>query len=245
MNARAARHEPDTDVQRVEIIGHRGAPREARENTLTSFERALAQGADAIELDVHATSDGVVVVHHDAVFALDAHAGIAGRPIASMTWEELERIQHSDRGRAPRLAEVLELVGDRAVAYVEVKGAGIEAAVVRCIEASPAECAVHAFDHRVVVRIRTLAPGIRTGILLEARLVDPAGALREAGATDFWQQWKMIDEDLVSAVESAGGRVIAWTVNEIPVADALVRIGVRSLCTDLPGEMRKAWVRTT
>ena len=50
-------------------IAHRGMPRLARENTLTSFALALARGADGIELDVHATSDGVVVVHHDATLA--------------------------------------------------------------------------------------------------------------------------------------------------------------------------------
>ena len=48
-------------------IAHRGMPRRLRENTLPSFAAALAAGADGIELDVHATSDGVVVVHHDAV----------------------------------------------------------------------------------------------------------------------------------------------------------------------------------
>ena len=50
-----------------ELIGHRGAPRERPENTIASFLRALDLGADAIELDVHATRDGVVVVHHDFV----------------------------------------------------------------------------------------------------------------------------------------------------------------------------------
>ena len=50
----------------MERIGHRGAKRELRENTLAAFRRAFERGADAVELDVHATRDGVVVIHHDA-----------------------------------------------------------------------------------------------------------------------------------------------------------------------------------
>ena len=56
----------------VEIIAHRGASRDCLENTLEAFQRALDQGADAFELDVHATRDGVVVVHHDPDVAVEA-----------------------------------------------------------------------------------------------------------------------------------------------------------------------------
>ena len=111
--------------------------------------------------------------------------------------------------------------------------------VVGAIQAGRTQCAVHAFDHRAVVRVRNLAPGLPTGILLEARLVDPVAALRAAGATDLWQQWKMIDEELVAAVQGAGGRVIAWTVNDTAAAEELIRMGVDGVCTDLPGEMRR------
>ena len=221
------------------IIGHRGSPREAPENTIASFERALAHGVDGIELDVHATADGVVVVHHDAVMAPAGSALHAGRAIASLTWRELAAGRGDDMSPAPRLSDVLALIGDRSMAYVEIKGAGIESAVVECIEGARTECAVHAFDHRSVARVRTLAADLRVGILLEARLVDPLSALRDAGATDFWQQWTRIDEDLVAAVHGAGGRVIAWTVNDGGAAAELVRIGVDGICTDVPGEMRR------
>lgn len=223
----------------VEVIGHRGSPREAPENTIASFERALGHGVDGIELDVHATSDGTVVVHHDPVFAVTADPSVAGRAIASLTWREIAVSARGAEAPAPKLSDVLELIGDRAVVYVEIKGALIEPAVVECIERSRSECAVHAFDHRSIARVRTLAPGLRAGILLEARLVDPIAALRDAGATDFWQHWTRIDEDLVAAVHGAGGRVIAWTVNDTGAAAELARIGVDGLCTDVPGDMRR------
>ena len=230
---------PDPAAPAVEIIGHRGSPREAPENTLASFERALAHGVDGIELDVHATSDGVVVVHHDPVMARGSSPAISGRAIARLTWREIAGGGAHGMPAAPMLSDVLSLIGDRAVAYVEIKGAHIEAAVVGCIEQSRTQCAVHSFDHRSVARVRTLAPAMRAGILLEARLVDPIAALRDAGATDFWQQWTRIDEDLVAAVHGAGGRVIAWTVNDPGAAAELLRLGVDGICTDIPGEMRR------
>ena len=58
-------------AKRPERIAHRGANREARENTLPAFLKALERGADGIELDVHATADGVVVVHQDPVLNAD------------------------------------------------------------------------------------------------------------------------------------------------------------------------------
>ncbi|HEX5831604.1 MAG TPA: glycerophosphodiester phosphodiesterase [Gemmatimonadaceae bacterium] len=221
-----------------EIIAHRGVPRERPENTLAAFDLALDQGADGIELDVHATRDGVVVVHHDAELRGD------GEParISELTLTEL-------RGRAasrapdegvPTLAEVLALVGERARVYVEVKAAGIEEHVVAAIRAAGGDCAVHAFDHRIARRVRTLAPEIPVGILLASYLLDIRGAIHLAGATAVWQQWDLVDAALVRDAAAAGARVVAWTVNEPADARRLARLGVSALCTDVPAATRFA-----
>ena len=225
-----------------EIVGHRGSPREIRENTLPSFERALAQGADALELDVHATSDGVVVVHHDAALAMsgDESGPVGGARIAALSWAELQRHELAPGLAVPTLADVLALAARRATVYVEIKGAGIERLVVDVIRRSAAACAVHAFDHRVAVRVRALAPELPTGVLVMGRLVEPAAALRAAGARDYWQHHEEIDGPLVADVHSAGGRVLAWTVNGTADGSALAALGVDALCTDLPAAMRAA-----
>jgi glycerophosphoryl diester phosphodiesterase len=218
-----------------ELIGHRGAPRERPENTLASFLRALDLGADAVELDVHATRDGVVVVHHDFVpRAVSSVARLKGRPIAELTAAELTTFHVSDEP-IPTLAAVLEAIGAHATVYVEIKGRGIEHAVIETIGGAPtaARVAVHSFDHRAVARARGLQPGIATGILLASYLVDAEGALRAADARDYWQEASMIDVELVHAVHAAKGRVIAWTVNEPEDARRLASIGVDGICTDV------------
>ena len=222
-------------MSRTEVIAHRGTPREHRENTLAGFARAMALGADAIELDVHRTADDQVLVHHDPVVLRPE-----GGPPLLIGETSLGRIRSPQEGDPgiPTLPEVLELVSGRARVYVEVKAAGLEELLVPTLQGRAEWTAVHSFDHRIAARFRRLAPTIRTGVLLVSRLLDPAQPLRETGARDLWQQWEMIDADLVERAHAAGGRVIAWTVNDPSIARRLEEIDVDGVCTDICGGIR-------
>ena len=208
-----------------EVIAHRGFTASHRENTLGAFLDAADLGADAIELDVHATADDVVVVHHDARLA--SPVASEARAIADLTWPELTRSSVA----IPKLSQVLDAVGNRVTVYVEIKGAGIEALVCAAVSAHR-RCAVHAFDHRSIARCVTIAPGVPRGVLMTSYLLDPYAPLRDAGARDLWQYWELIDADLVSRIHSQGGRVIAWTVNSLDDARRLADLGVDGICTD-------------
>lgn len=211
----------------IEIIAHRGANREAPENTLPAFQFALDSGASGIELDVQLTADGVPVVHHDP-FLRDSQAS----SIASLSLSELRQL--SD---APRLEDVLSLVSARCHVYIEIKAAAAVEAVVELLGDRRDWCSVHGFDHRVALRVKALDPAIRTGILLVSYLVDVAAALRAANALDLWQQADLVDQELVDRIHAVNGRVIAWTVNDVPRARALLKLGVDALCTDVPREL--------
>ena len=211
-----------------ELIAHRGASRQRRENTLPAFQLALELGADAIELDVHATADGVVVVHHDP----EVVAGERRIPIAGTVWAPLREVPLPGGERMPTLMDVLALVGDRATIYVEIKGAGIEASVASILKNSRSRCAVHSFDHRAAQRHHELAPEIPVGVLSASYPIDPIAPVRAAGAQALWQEWHLIDADLVARAHEAGVRVIAWTVNDAAEARRLVKLGVDALCGD-------------
>jgi glycerophosphoryl diester phosphodiesterase len=219
-----------TSRRAVECIGHRGAPREFPENTLPSFARALELGAGAVELDVHLTADGVPVVHHDAKIARARGSGAS--VLATMSWKQVAKAQLAPGVFVPSLAQVLDLVNDKATVYVELKGKGVEDAAIAAIRASHTRCAVHGFDHLAVARAARIAPEIRRGILFDAYPVDVARSMRDASALDVWPQWELIDAALVDRVHHAGGRVIAWTVNATPAAERLVALGVDGLCGD-------------
>jgi glycerophosphoryl diester phosphodiesterase len=229
-----------------EIVAHRGTPRERRENTLAAFAHALEQGADGIELDVHRTVDGVVVVHHDAVLGAEVEPRpLAGRAIATLSAAALASVRlaagpDGDRHAVPTLEDVVRLVGNRATLYVEIKGAGIEPDVLGVLARAAGRVAVHGFDHRVCRRVADVAGAPPGGILVYSYLIDPVHALRAAGARDYWCWWEFIDAALVDVVHAAGGRVVAWTVNDADVARRLADIGVDALCTDVPGSLRAA-----
>lgn len=220
-----------------ERISHRGAHQTHPENSLAAFERAIELGADGIELDVHGTSDGIVVVHHDPVIHARHPQKPSRRAIAEVSFVELEDFPLAGGARIPTLSETLGTVGDRAIVYVEIKAPDIEALVTRCIRESGATCAVHSFDHRIVKIVKSIFPAIRTGILENSRHVDPAAALIAVSAEDLWQEVDTIDDGIVESAHSVGARVIAWTANDPSQWNTLYTLGVDGICTDRIAEL--------
>jgi glycerophosphoryl diester phosphodiesterase len=215
------------------VIAHRGASGYAFENSPAAFREAVARGVDGVELDVHATADGGIVVHHDPVLT-------GGRPLDSVTLAEATSTVLPNGEPVPTLAQALELIGDRDV-WVEVKALPpvFDARLLGILDAGPhpARYAVHSFDHRITARLGRLRPKLRLGALLVARVVDPVAVLRASGATTLWQDWTMIDQALVDAVHAAGGRIIAWTVNDPAATAVLARMGVDGLCGNFPDRL--------
>lgn len=223
-------------MPRPNVIAHRGASGYEYENSRAAFRRAVMMDADGVELDVHATRDGAIVVHHDP--DVPGHG-----PIALLTLDEVRKVRICNGEPLPLLLEVLELVGDCDV-WVELKGlpSAHDEAFLAVLDSGPVpgRYAVHSFDHRIVRRLGEARPALRRGILLSAYLDDPVAALRGVGATTLWQAWEQVDQELVQRVHEAGARVVAWTVNEIGDLERLVRLGVDGLCGNYPDRIRVA-----
>ena len=223
-------------MRRPSVIAHRGASGYEYENSRAAFRRAIMLDADGVELDIHATRDGGIVVHHDPEIP-----GVG--PISQLSSAQARQVLIRNGETLPTLAEILELVGDRDV-WVEVKALPQrhDAALLAVLDQGPVpeRYAVHSFDHRIVHRLGEIRPGLRRGILLSAYLRDAVAVMRSVGATTLWQEWQQIDQDLVSQVHEAGGAVIAWTVNEIGDLDRMVRLGVDGLCGNYPDRIRVA-----
>lgn len=213
---------------RFERVGHRGLPAEKVENTLPSFLAAIEHGADAIELDVHVSSDGIVVVHHDAVVL--AHA------IANTAWRELSHLVLEQGERIPRLQDVLEVVGSRAAVYIELKGSRGEEEVVEIARRFGQRFAIHSFDHGAMARIARRAPGLPRGVLFDRDTAEPVKELHRAVGRvlprDVWPHWSLVDREFMLEASDLALRVIPWTVNSADVARELLALGVEGICTD-------------
>jgi glycerophosphoryl diester phosphodiesterase len=227
------------------IIAHRGDLAVAPENTLASITAALDAGAEGVEFDVHATRDGVVVVHHDPIPRAHAsNPALEGRPFSTLDAAEVRGFRIDGRHHIPTLQEVLDLVQDRAWLFCELKGAGVVEVAAPLLRQHHGRCAMHAFDHRAVVRASVLAPAVPRGILLVSRLVEPLAAMRAAHATTLWPHADTVDASLVDELRSAGMDVIPWTVNAPEDGLRLAQLGVTGICTDHPRTMRQAIAST-
>jgi glycerophosphoryl diester phosphodiesterase len=211
-------------------IGHRGVSGSHFENSLEAFRAAVAVGLDGVELDIHATADGEFVVHHDP--AVPGHGDIRALPLKA-----LRTVRLPNGEPLPTLEEALAVLGDLRV-YVEVKDLDprFDGKLVETLQAYRADerLAVHSFDHRIVARLRRLAPWLPGGILSVSYPIDPAAELIAAGAVAYWMVSTMIDAELAAAIHRAGGSVIGWTVNDRAVARRLAALGVDGLCGNYP-----------
>ena len=228
------------------VFGHRGASAVAPQNTLAAFELAAQQGAHGIELDVHLTRDGQLVVIHD--FTVESTTDGAGA-VADMTLAQLQKL---DAGgwfssefageRIPTLDEVFSAVGDKLLINVEIKSsaAGIENAVVDCIRHHHMEARVliSSFDADVLRRLRPLTDvplGYLFGFASQSQLAEMASF---CAALHPWHE--QVDAVFVQRARELDCLVNVWTVNDRPRACQLEALGVNSIITDQPAEILAA-----
>ena len=217
-------------------IGHRGASGHEHENSPAAFRRALTLGADGVELDVHATSDGVLLVHHDAMVPGVGRIGDL-RASAFLAC-------HLPNGEAiPTLPEILTICQGMDV-WVELKTLPPEAdPILLAALASgpaPASYAVHSFDHRIIARLGNQRPELRRGVLLSSYLLDVLPALTGTGADTLWMEASIADAELVRRLHDDGVQLIAWTANDPAEIDRLLEIGVDGICGNYPDRIRAA-----
>lgn len=218
-------------------IAHRGASTEAVENSLAAFRLAPARGADAVELDVHATADGALVVHHDET--------IGPLHIPHCSFAQVRVLRLADGEPVPTLAEALAIIHQgHLTAMVEVKSLAPrwDHTFLETLAHAPApdRVAVHGFDHRIIRRLVDQRPDLPAGVLSTAYPVDPVRVMDDAGADMLWQDWQMIDEPLVARVHDAGYVIYAWTVDDPHDMQRLLGLGVDGLCTNHPERARRA-----
>lgn len=249
---RAIRHSADPRAQvdrwrrpdqRVVVVGHRGAAGLAPENTMPSFELAIAQGADAIETDVHVSADGVLVCIHDDTVNRTTNG--EGR-VSELTLARLEALDASGRFQAtygttriPTLDEVVSWAKGRTHLVIELKGTRNPDLVSRTIGVlrrhdAIAETLLISFDHVALQEARKLAPEVLTGALYVGRVANPVGIASACGADVLCPQWSAITQDEVDAVHRSGLAVSVWTADDPAAIDTSLANGVDAMTSDFP-----------
>ncbi|HEY7139251.1 MAG TPA: glycerophosphodiester phosphodiesterase family protein [Methylomirabilota bacterium] len=235
---------------RPAIAAHRGGARLWPENSLTAFRGAIGLGVDLVELDVHQTKDGEVVVVHDPT--LDRTTTGHG-VVLDFSWSELGAvtIRGTADERLPRLAEVLALLRPTPVGLLlEIKSAprggrypGIEERVLTLLQEAELtdRTRVMAFDWTILERLRALSPRVRLTGLLARKGSERVGGvegvaprLRALGVNDLGIEHALLIPAAVRAAHDAGLSIGVWTVNEPEELRRALAAGVDYVTTDQP-----------
>jgi len=245
------------------VFGHRGAAALAPENTLPSFALALALGADALELDVHGSRDGVIVVIHDDTLERTTNGQGAVRDQNWSTLNQFDAGYHFTydghafpfRGQGVRLPTLEAVLQQFPLAHcnIEVKQdePPIVEEVVRIIARMHAEARVLLAAERgaIMAHIRRHARDIATSFAAE-EVVDFFTRVQTAGFDGYCPQGRalqipthfgelvLITADSVVAAHQSGLEVHAWTINQREEMEALLALGVDGIMSDLPGLAR-------
>lgn len=227
------------------IWAHRGAAADAPGNTIPAFELAIEQGADGIELDVHLSRDGVLVVHHDETVTLPS--GETAR-IVDLSLEEVRSVDvgSAEFGPAeiPTLREVYDLIAPTNLRLnVELKNGlvtypGIEEAVIAMHGQSGMNDRIvySSFNHFSLVALLALAPEIEAAALYSAGLVDPWLYVERLGIPGVHPFYKNLTAPgVLDGYRETDIAVRPWTVDDPDDWHWLIGERVDAIITNRPG----------
>jgi len=232
------------------VLGHRGSPGRAPENTLASFELAREEGADGVELDVRLDGSGEVVVFHDRTLTRMTGATSRAR-IDQLATAELRRYELGSGERIPLLREVLELARQHdSCLNVELKASPgsrrkLVARVAEQLRAEPRaseRILLSCFDPWVVWWLSRSLPDLAVAWLVhdQQRLFKHGLGRSLLGAAGLNPQHTLLDRQRLERWKRGGGLVNTWTVNDAALARSYAELGVDGIISDVPGEILAA-----
>jgi glycerophosphoryl diester phosphodiesterase len=223
---------------KVAVVAHRGASREAPENTLSAIRLAIAHGVDACEVDVQATADGVLVLLHDGDLARVTRDP---RPVWGLSYTEVQRLDAGSwfsPGFAgepiPRLEQVLDLARGRIALNLELKFTGPDQDLARRVADLVLAAGMGGSCLLTSESLAGLRPaqalGLPIGWVVESDPGDPAALDLDALSL----QAHLATPALVGACRRAGVETHVWTVNREEEMRRLIDLGVSAIITDAP-----------
>jgi len=213
-------------------IGHRGAKGYEPENTLISFEKAIDLKVDGIELDVHLSLDGVLMVIHDET--IDRTTDRKGF-VNLFTALELKKY------KIPTLIEVLDLVNQKCFINIELKGIGTAKPVVdiitHCISKKNwnyNDFLVSSFDWKMLEEVQMLNPKIQIGVLTEESVDVALTFAKKIKAFSIHPDYVLLSKENVALMQENGFEVYPWTVNSTADIQKIKSFNVNGIISDFP-----------
>lgn len=226
------------------IIGHRGIPHLAPENTMASFDAAIAHGADGLETDVQMTKDGELVLIHDET--LDRTTNGKGL-VAAHTLRELKSLDAGSRfspafqnEKIPTLREFLEFVSGRDLLInIEIKSGivlypGIEQKLIAMLHelGLASSVIISSFNHYSLVTCKEIDSTIKTGILYMAGLYKPWHYAKTVGADALHPLFYSVRPETIGGMHESGLLINPFTVDSPRDMQNMIALGVSGIITN-------------
>lgn len=219
-------------------IGHRGARGYEPENTLIGFQKAIDLNVGRIELDVHLSSDGELMVIHDET--IDRTTNGKGA-VNQFSLPELKRFQIEKNQYIPTLTEVLNLIDQRCDVNIELKSYETADKVVDLIEKFIAEkhwnyrqFVVSSFDWTALQQVALLNWEIRIGVLTETNLDLALAFAKFIQAKSIHPYHHLLTAENTAQLQEKGFEVFPWTVNEPEDIKKIKSFNVNGIISDFP-----------
>ncbi|MBV36388.1 MAG: glycerophosphodiester phosphodiesterase [Rickettsiales bacterium] len=221
---------------KFDVIGHRGALGLAPENTLLSFQKALELGVDGVEFDVQNIDDELIVFHDET---LDRTTNANGR-LLDYSINELRQFDAGQGEKIPLLAEVIELIGDKAFINIELKGINTASLVMKLVKLldkrrfKKEQFIISSYLFSELYLIHEFDPEIRIGVIADDQPVVAFDFADEINAYSFHPCYSMLDKDLIEQAHSTGMKVYVHTVNDLDKIQNSRELGADGIFTDYP-----------
>ena len=222
-------------------IAHRGAKGYEPENTLIAFQKAIDLGCDGIELDVHLSSDGEIIVIHDET--IDRTTNGKGF-VNKMNLSALKTFLIDEKQKIPTLDEVFELLNHKIFINIELKSYETADKVVKLIEKFILEknCKyenfiISSFDWNALQQVHFLNDEIQIGVLTSTDLDLAFAFAKFIKAKTINPYFHLLNEENVAKMQEKGFEIHTWTVNEIQDIEKMKALKVDGIISDFPNRI--------
>ena len=222
-------------------IAHRGAKGYEPENTLAAFQKALDLNADGIELDVHLSSDGQIMVIHDET--IDKMTNGKGF-VNTLSLSELKSFLVADKYEIPTLKEVFDLVDKKCLINIELKSKDTPQSVAALIEEyildknwSYEHFIVSSFDWSALQEVHNLNSKIPIGVLTETDLELALAFAETIKAKAIHPDFHLLNQENTTKIQAHGLLVFPWTINELEDIQKIKKYKVNGIITDFPDKI--------
>jgi glycerophosphoryl diester phosphodiesterase len=228
-------------MEKILRIGHRGAGGYEPENTLVSFQKALDMQVDGIELDVHLSSDGeLIVIHDETIDRTTSGKGFVNK----LSLRELKTYNIDGKHKIPTLREVFDLVNHNCFINIELKGSGTAKPVLELIEHYILEknwkyshFLISSFDCDMLKEVHFLNPRIPIGVITDESIEQALAFAKKIKAHSVHPNYQLLSKENVALMQENGFEVFAWTVNTTSAIHKIKSFNVNGIISDFPDKI--------